>query len=69
MMAGGRPWTPEEDAAILAARPVAFAKRPAYGGVNTEMERLAKRLGRSYAALRSRRSKLRKARREAASAR
>ncbi len=64
-MAGGRLWTPEEDAAILAARPVAFVKRPAYAGVNTEMEALAKRLGRTYAALRSRRHKLRKARRGA----
>ena len=57
-------WTPAEDAAILAARPTPHTERRAAVSGQTEIARVAKQLGKPYAAVVARRGTLaRKARR------
>ena len=51
----GRRWTPAEDAAILAARPI---NRKACRAGTSEIEAVARKLGRTVSAVRSRRAKL-----------
>lgn len=57
-------WTPLEDAAVLAARPMPERQRRGGSG-QSEFQKVADKLGRSYAAVRSRRQKLIEARRKA----
>ena len=60
-MAGGRLWTAAEDAAILAAQPMRNKGRRVKRGEarpHTELMAVAQRLGRSWCAVRCRRSRL-----------
>ena len=57
-------WTPCEDAAVLAASPMAEKHRRGGCG-QSEYQKVADQIGRSYAAVRSRRQKLVEARRTA----
>ena len=57
-------WTPEEDAAVLAAQPMPEKYRRGGSG-KSEIQQVADQLGRSYSAIRSRRQRLIEARRTA----
>ena len=57
-------WTPEEDALVLSASPMPEKLRRSGSG-QSEFQKVADRIGRSYAAVRSRRYKLIEARRTA----
>ena len=57
-------WTPEEDALVMGASPMPEKHRRGGSG-QSEFQKVADRIGRSYAAVRSRRQKLVEARRTA----
>ena len=51
-------WTPEEDAMVMAAHPTPHPDRRAAASGETDLERIARTLGRTYSGVTSRRSKL-----------
>ena len=63
-MSGGRSWTPAEDTAVMAAKPLPAEQRRVKVGEPrpvSELQLVAQRLGRTWMAVCARRSRLKRA--------